>query len=293
MVTQVRADDLTAIRGIGASRQRWLAQEFGVRTYVQLAALAPDEIEARLKSAGKLSSRAEVEGWLAQAAELAAATPTPAEQDWTPAATFVVELQQHQGPADRSAWRTVVHYLEADLGQTWPDVEIDGVCDWLRRRVVGLQPELPAVQVAVQPVMEQAPPVAAPVALRARQVRVSQPPHYSAALDMTQPVPPLLGHVRHGAPISFELELEPADAGQSQPLAPADYAARFQLHNLSRSGKPELLDMQPVGPAGDAAYRARISNLHLEPGLYGLSILISHAGPAGAIQLRLPKLNVL
>ena len=55
MVTQVRADDLTAIRGIGASRQRWLAQEFGVRTYVQLAALAPDEIEARLKSAGTVS----------------------------------------------------------------------------------------------------------------------------------------------------------------------------------------------------------------------------------------------
>ena len=114
MVTQVRADDLTAIRGIGASRQRWLAQEFGVRTYVQLAALAPDEIEARLKSAGKLSSRAEIEGWVAQATQLAAATPPPSEREWTPAATFVVEFQRHAGSA---AWRTVVHHLEADLGR--------------------------------------------------------------------------------------------------------------------------------------------------------------------------------
>lgn len=294
MVTQVRADDLTAIRGIGASRQRWLAQEFGVRTYTQLAALSADVIEARLKSAGKLSSRAEIEGWLAQAAQMTAATPTPAEQEWTPAATFVVEFQQHKGAADRSAWRTVVHYLEADLGQTWPDVEMDGVGDWLRQRVTALQPEPPAAQPVpvVAPAPRQASVVAAPVGLRVRQVRVSQPPAYATTLDVTQPAPPLLGHVGHEAPLTFEVELEPVNDGPA--TAVPDYTARFQVHNLSRSGKPAWLDMQP-GPAadGDTTYRARLSDLHLEPGLYGLSIVISHAEPAGAIHLRLPKLNVL
>lgn len=293
MVTQVRTDnDLTTIRGIGPSRQRWLAQEFGVRTYAQLAALAPDEIEARLKNAGKLSSRAEIEGWVAQATQLAAATPPPAEREWMPAATFVVEFQQHEGSTARPAWRTVVHHLEADLGQTWPDVEVDGVYAWLRRRVVGLQPEPPAAQSAVQPAVEQAPSLAAPVALRARQVRVSQPPAYSTALDPTQPAPPLLGHVRHDAPLSFEVELEPVSDGPT--TAAPDYTARFQIHNLSRSGKPDWLDMQPrPAAAGDKTYRARLSDLRLEPGLYGLSILINSAGPAGVIHLRLPKLNVL
>ena len=287
MVTQVRADDdLTMIRGIGPSRQRWLAQEFGVRTYTQLAALPAAEIEARLKSAGKLSSRAEIEGWVAQATQLAAATPPPSEREWTPAATFVVEFQRHAGSA---AWRTVVHHLEADLGRTWPDVEIDDIGHWLRERLAVVRPE----PVAVGSAPEQAPAPIAPVALRARQVRVSQLPGYAATLDVTRPTPPLLGHVRHEAPISFEVELEPVGGGP-RPTATPSYTARFQVHNLSRGGKGAWLDMQPGSAIDDAAiYRARLSDLQLEPGLYGLSIVITQAGPSETIHLRLPKLNVL
>ena len=51
---QTQVDDLTAIRGIGRSRQKWFDQVFAVRTYDQLALLPADTIEAALKAAGIL-----------------------------------------------------------------------------------------------------------------------------------------------------------------------------------------------------------------------------------------------
>ena len=60
-------DDLTVIRGIGASMQERLNRH-GIVTYAQLAEASPAEIEAMLGDAARLAN---VEEWIAQAGELA------------------------------------------------------------------------------------------------------------------------------------------------------------------------------------------------------------------------------
>jgi predicted flap endonuclease-1-like 5' DNA nuclease/chromosome segregation ATPase len=64
---EVAPDDLTTIRGIGASMQSHL-NEAGIYTYTQLAASTPDELRQTLGAVARL---AKVEEWIAQARDLA------------------------------------------------------------------------------------------------------------------------------------------------------------------------------------------------------------------------------
>ena len=65
-VREVVPDDLTAIRGIGASMQARL-NEFGLTTYARLAEASPAELRDRLGDFGRL---ARVDEWIAQASDL-------------------------------------------------------------------------------------------------------------------------------------------------------------------------------------------------------------------------------
>lgn len=69
-------DTLTSIKGISRARQQWLRDSFNVRTFADLAALSPDEIEAQLKAEGRNATRRDVEEWIAQAQAYAARTHT-------------------------------------------------------------------------------------------------------------------------------------------------------------------------------------------------------------------------
>ncbi len=62
------ADDLTAIRGIGAATQKRL-HAAGIRTYAQLAGANPDDVSGALNNQAQ---RSNVEKWIGQARELAA-----------------------------------------------------------------------------------------------------------------------------------------------------------------------------------------------------------------------------
>ncbi len=60
-------DDLTAIRGIGIANQNRLYRA-GIKSYGQLARATPEDVR---KILGKLAEGATVEGWIAQARNLA------------------------------------------------------------------------------------------------------------------------------------------------------------------------------------------------------------------------------
>ena len=61
-------DDLTAIRGIGITKQDRL-NRVGITTYAQLAEAKPEHVREAL---GKFSRGAHVEAWISRARELAA-----------------------------------------------------------------------------------------------------------------------------------------------------------------------------------------------------------------------------
>lgn len=305
---ETRSDDLTAIKGIGRARQQWFNETLAVRTYEQLAALSADEIDASLKTAGKLSSRAEIESWLGQARALvttppavfqaqeglraSTATIAPTSETWTPMASFVVEFQKQTGAAGSPAWRTVAHYVEADLGATWPSVALDQVRQWLAEHVAMPEPESeespPEVEAIASPVQ--------PPTVRPREIRILQRPHDLTTIDMARPLPPAIRHVSHEKPITIEVDLALAGAANWPTGSPVQYTARCQVHDLTRGQRPYWLDMETAQAAEDdtaGVERSEFAELQLEPGVYAVGILISGPQVAGPYYVELPKLNVL
>lgn len=64
--SEVQSDDLTVIRGIGATTQDRLYRA-GIKSFSQLAEAPPEKIQAIV---GKMARGATVETWIAQAADL-------------------------------------------------------------------------------------------------------------------------------------------------------------------------------------------------------------------------------
>ncbi|HEU4926840.1 MAG TPA: helix-hairpin-helix domain-containing protein [Vicinamibacterales bacterium] len=129
--------EISEIPGIGAARARWLEESFGVRSFRDLAALSPGEIERKLKAEGRTGvSRQTIEGWIAEAQ--GRAPQADAEQSrWKPVSSFVVEFQSTTRDGHEEPWRTAVHYLEKDMNETWAGIDCDRLCKWM---VQQLQP---------------------------------------------------------------------------------------------------------------------------------------------------------
>lgn len=145
-------DELTAIKGIGASRQKWLQKTFNVQTYRDLADLSAEEIESRLKAEGKIVSRAEIETWIAQAKHLA--TSAVKDDGWQPIASFVVEFQEHEAESGIVEQRTRVHHVESDHTQLWAGIEQQAFCRWMIEQLGDKAPP-PSLQKPL-PVIEEA-----------------------------------------------------------------------------------------------------------------------------------------
>lgn len=140
------SDDLTAISGIGAVREKVLRESLDVRTFQDLAALSVDEIESQFKAEGQSVSRDLIKQWIAAARELAVATVAEpsnspsSESEWESAATFVVEFQEREEGEER---RTRVHHMEEDVDAEWPDVGSEQLYRWMLEQLGEPVPELP------------------------------------------------------------------------------------------------------------------------------------------------------
>lgn len=158
-------DQLSEIAGIGPARARWLEETFGVRTFRDLAALSPDEIERKLKAVGRQAvSRATIESWIDEAATRAPERAKPGAPRkrgrgdragseasvWKPVASFVVEFQSGPAEGAEKAWRTAVHYLEEDRNETWAAIDCDRLCRWMTRQLGRAEGREPTEEAAPQ-----------------------------------------------------------------------------------------------------------------------------------------------
>jgi predicted flap endonuclease-1-like 5' DNA nuclease len=75
-----KGEDLTAVKGIGPARRRWLREAMSVHSYQDLAGTSAPDIEARLKAEGQVISKTEIGRWVAQAQGLALAANEPTRQ---------------------------------------------------------------------------------------------------------------------------------------------------------------------------------------------------------------------
>lgn len=132
-------DDLTRIKGIGEITQQWLRDTFGVYTFRDLAGVSPVKIENRLKAEGKITARAKIEEWLAQAQMLAEESgeftlpeaPSAAEQPaWKAVSTFVVIFEERLTDGQRQ-FQTKAHHMEADTNEAWAGIDPPGLVNWI------------------------------------------------------------------------------------------------------------------------------------------------------------------
>jgi hypothetical protein len=144
-----RPSELSDITGIGPARARWLEVTFGVRSFRDLAALSPDDIERKLKAKGRVGvSRRTIESWVAEARakaseekptqERAALAKHPGRMvaaerpdEWKPVASFVVEFQAPAEQRVEGQWRTAVHHIEGDRTQAWSGLSCEQLCEWM------------------------------------------------------------------------------------------------------------------------------------------------------------------
>ncbi|NDJ77616.1 MAG: hypothetical protein GYB65_15300 [Chloroflexi bacterium] len=177
-----RHDDLTAIKGIGQARQEWLRQALDIHTYQDLAALAPEALEAQLKDSGKVVSRSDIEMWIEQAQHLAAAQPAedsvPTE-DWKPFASFVIEFQRRE-TAQGIDRRTRVHYMEADHDMTWPEIAPSEPYQWIMDQLGVEAPPSHMISESTE-YEEQEPAAPSPVEIPEPVLPPAQPPRPSEA----------------------------------------------------------------------------------------------------------------
>lgn len=314
------SDDLTAIKGIGPTRQQWLRESLGVRTYRDLTALSVDEIESRLKAEGRPVPRSEIEEWIVQAQEYIdinlppPPVPEPeveagmegnsseVEDAWKLLASFVVEFQVRQVAGRASEERTTVHYMEADKSEEWPGIEGEQLRQWMLDQVSeklprDLEEEVPVGEPSAVPLADEAQPTAPrPLTVAVAQLRAFQPPKTQVPSAVGETGRPFQGFVR--GDVAFALEASFELAGPAAVEAASEqrtYSLQFYAHNRA-TGESIDLGATPPEVIGEAqpSYSAALSKVSLPPGMYRLhAVVVVEGTPPVMGYLEVPLLQVV
>ena len=164
-----RRDDLTALKGIGPSRQQWLREVLEVYTLQDLASLSIEDIEAQVDSEGLIASRSEIVRWIDQARELTAAYPVTMPEDiettdtpeteaenfppsprqpsnWEAFAQFLIYFEERRLLTGAVEQRTKAHHIEKDKEAIWPGVEIEQIKAWMLAQMNGEESHIPEAE---------------------------------------------------------------------------------------------------------------------------------------------------
>jgi hypothetical protein len=291
---------LTAIKGIGQARQQYLKESLGARTFRDLAALSASEIESRLKAEGQVIFRGEIDRWIAQAKEYASAADPPSlraveavgankgreanssprQSEWQPFASFVVEFQARQVSGRTKEQRTTVHHMEADKGETWPDIQGERLWHWVLEQLgkevrQELKKPLPQEPRAVELLAEAQPAAASPVTLAVAQLCAFQPPQADKPTAISEAGRPFQGSVKGGESFALATSLALTGPGAAEiAKRQITYRAQFYARSLSTGERTYLGDTRlDTLVEGKMAYTAVLTEASLPPGIYRLRVL--------------------
>lgn len=304
--------DLTQIKGIGPVRKQWLKETFSIRTYEDLAALSPKEIESKLQAEGRITSRSDIEKWLAQARELAATAEQPVASEeslsesgmsqelnpsyktqvWRPIASFVVEFQKRTIVEQQAEYRTMVHHSETDTDAPgWPGLESNQLCKWMIEQMSDeLKSGSPKRDVPATP--------AAPVTssqLIVSQIQVFQPQNTLAPAAIANANQPLQGTIKRSVPFALDATFrlpEPLIVHSEQQIT---YSAQFSAITRPGHSALHLGETEPVSlVTGQSIYSARLPDIILQPGTYALRVIVLLKGTVMSVSfLEIPLLQVI
>lgn len=307
-------DDLTRIKGIGATRQAWLRQALQIRTYGDLAALTAEQIAAKLKSEGRSATRAEIEQWLSAAqalastpdqhdtlAQLATAVLTPTGSDtalqpeeWQRFASFTVEYRKQIAPDQNIAYETAAYDLDAGVRRLWPGIEGKAPCAWILDQINDKEKRPPTAETVVAPTAPIA-TKAPPLALHITQVGIFQPPSAILPVLIAEPARVSKGILSSAIPfvmeVTFQLAEPLAHGIEQQP----GYIVQVFARDLVRHTHIALGATAPAALiAGQARYTARLPEAFLAADLYHVQVLVAIQNTRPSVAyLEVPVLQVV
>lgn len=282
-------DDLTVINGIGTARQTWFQETFGVRRFADLAALSVDRVEAALKEGKRTPvTRSDIEGWLAQAGELAAerskeapksAAPSDTEPDWTPFASFVVEYRCRDAADPAERHQTHIHHVEGDVSETWQGLQGESLGPWMldhAQKLAEPEPEAAAGEGDSEPeTADMTLPVDADVRVEVTEVRIRKP-NDAAPSSPSEAGPPTLGPIRDMDPFALDADFELTGSGAAdltERVIP--FMCQFYARDLATGASLHLGDAIPGNlTAGQVVYQATLHFARLQAGAYRLHVLV-------------------
>lgn len=279
-------NDLTNLRGIGASRKRWL-NSIGIYTIAELAQASVDEVESNLKSSGRLLSRGELEEWIAQAktvdlqnqpAESFCALPDPLSEmepassslvatstDWIAVAVFKVEYQTRQ-IAGEVEQRTLIHHLETNASEIWSSFETQLIQPWMLDRIEATLP---------QPEAEN------PVVPEIIQLQVIQSHQIEQPMIADHAHPLFPGAISAGEPFALEASVQLiglSDANSDANLQEQiPCSIQCAVHDVS-TGSTTILGTATLNVPSihNITYKALLPELMLShPGIYRLKVFVA------------------
>lgn len=294
--------DLTRIKGIGSSRQKWLREKLGVMSYAQLATLTVDEIEAQLKASGQIASTDTIERWIAEAGSLAITesgsgnltvdrslvySPLSDRQavseksGWEALAQFLIYIEQRPGPDDIMQLRTKAHHLEGDQEIIWPGIELEQLTTWMLAQINGQKQDLPAAEEFIPDSSDenqslQASPTAQAVetwpCIHIVKIQFYQPADMRVPCGIGRPWEPFTTVLQKGKPFTLEASLElSGHVPDRNPPAETLYRIAFYIQEYGKKNSI-LLGEIPAYPArfSPMQYTARLKGVVLDEGRYQL-----------------------
>ncbi len=276
--------DLTTIRGIGASRKRWL-NSLGIYTIAELSQASAAALEAQPKADGRVPSRSELEEWIAQAQNVmathrptelpypqSARTPqtpeielavpacaVPPPIDWNSLATFKVEYQTRQA-ADKLEQRTVIHHLETGTTECWEDLEVQSIQPWM----------LGHIKTTASPAE-----TACTATPEITQLRLIQPGQSRQAMIASKTQPLFSGDIQADQPFALEAAIEFTELAEAN--LPEQIACQVQcvVYDISTGATATLGDVTVNIPlANNPSYYALLPELMLpHAGIYRLKVV--------------------
>jgi hypothetical protein len=321
-------DDLTQITGIGAARQRWLAEVFDVRTYDDLAAISVDDIEAQLKKENKPYCRSDIELWPQEATKLAAKKMEVIEQNsikplmsntnsqvkktksensasdfnndkekWQQIAYFnITYLERWEN--DRVVERkTTINYHEADENDEWDGFETELIGQWIHEQAGDKlreeAQELLSVDPETEAVSDKVPPVR--ITLTITDLHIYQPAGEEIALASRKNGRPYTGTIQGDQPFDVEVEFE-ISKQENSILEKLEIPLRVQFYAKNRSTKEKmhLGDAESCMMINDRnSYTNKLTGIVLPTSSYRLRIVVI-AEPENIVPgyLELPMLRV-
>jgi hypothetical protein len=240
------ADDLTTIRGIGDARAEALAEDFGVETFADLAALHAEDIASAFRARGQRVKPEAAALWIAEAVRRSKIR----SEGWEVAALFIVYFEQRPG-----ALRTAVRRVDTDTDTEWSGHVPSDVGAWMAEQLDEVPPTPDTSAAGMQP--EESGELV--TGLRLYQPPGADRPHAIADDGNIHQL------VEANAP--FVIELDP-EAG----VTPSDLRVQTKLVGASQ---PTSGHWSPSNQSPDAEVAA-ITMDGLDPGLYRLHVIADH-----------------